>query len=168
MIDERRTISTPTGQLRWINSTSRADEFRKKRKQMKKKLFNFVLMSILFVMVAGCSANPIVQINTPVPNAQAATPAPNGQINVPGVKIQVYAPGPNPMANSPDSQGRIAGIWLGVWHGFISPVTLVLSFFNKNVQMYEVHNAGNLYNLGFFLGVAIIFALLGLIFGSRR
>jgi len=50
-----------------------------------------------------------------------------------------------------DAQGRVAGIWLGIWHGFISPVTLVLSFFNKDVQMYEVHNAGNLYNLGFFL-----------------
>jgi hypothetical protein len=47
-------------------------------------------------------------------------------------------------------------------------VTLVISFFNKDVQMYEVHNIGNLYNLGFFLGVAIVFIFLGLIFGSRR
>jgi hypothetical protein len=135
---------------------------------MQKKLLIFVLMVIMLVMVAGCSTGPIVQINTPVPNAPAGTPAPNGQINVPGVSIQVYAPGPNPTVNTADGQGRIAGIWLGLWHGFISPVTLVLSFFNKAVQMYEVHNDGNLYNLGFFLGVAIVFVLLGLLVGSRR
>jgi hypothetical protein len=135
---------------------------------MKKKLFIFVLMAVMFVMVAGCSPGSVVQINTPVPNAQAGTPAPNGQINVPGVSIQVYTPGPNPTVNTADAHGRTAGIWLGIWHGFISPVTLVLSFFNKNVQMYEVHNDGNLYNLGFFLGLAIVFVILGVLFGSIR
>ena len=135
---------------------------------MKKKLFIIVLMTVMFVMVAGCSPGSVVQINTPVPNAQAGTPAPNGQINIPGITIQVYAPGPNPTVNTADAQGRIAGIWLGIWHGFISPVTLVLSFFNQNVQMYEVHNDGNLYNLGFFLGVAIVFVILGILVGSIR
>ncbi len=135
---------------------------------MKKRLFIFVLLAMMLVMVAGCSTIPFLQINTPVPNAPAGTPTPSGQINVPGVTIQVYVPGPNPTVDTADAQGRIAGIWLGVWHGFISPVTLLLSFFNKDIQMYEVHNAGNLYNLGFFLGVAIVFIILGLIFGSRR
>ena len=135
---------------------------------MKKKLFMFVLLTVMFVLVAGCSPGSVIQINTPVPNAHHETPTPNGQINVPGVSIQVYAPGPNPMVNTADAQGRVAGIWLGVWHGFISPVTLLLSFFNKDVQMYEVHNDGNLYNLWFYLGVAIVFIILGLIFGSRR
>ena len=135
---------------------------------MKMKLLIFVSMAVIIVLVVGCSPGSIIQINTPVPNTQAATPAPNGQINVPGLSIQVYAPGPNPTVNTPDTHGRIAGIWLGIWHGFISPVTLVLSFFNKNVQMYEVHNDGNMYNLGFFLGVAIVFVLVGLLVGSKR
>ena len=136
---------------------------------MKKILSVFLPMAIMLVLVVtGCTSGSVVQINTPVPNAQAGTPTPSGQINVPGVTIQVYAPGPNPTVNTADAQGRIAGIWLGIWHGFISPVTLVLSFFNKDVQMYEVHNAGNLYNLGFFLGLAIVFVILGLIFGSKR
>jgi len=135
---------------------------------MKKRLFVLVLIAVMFVMVAGCSPGSVVQINTPVPNAQAGTPAPNGQINIPGITIQVYAPGPNPTVNTADAQGRIAGIWLGIWHGFISPVTLVLSFFNQNVQMYEVHNDGNLYNLGFFLGVAIVFVILSVLVGSIR
>jgi hypothetical protein len=135
---------------------------------MKKKLFIFVLMAIMLVMVAGCSPGSVVQINTPVPNAQAGTPAPNGQINVPGISIQVYAPGPNTLVNTADAHGRVAGILLGIWHGIISPVTLVLSFFNKGVQMYEVHNDGNQYNLGFLIGVALVFVILGTLLGSGR
>jgi hypothetical protein len=87
---------------------------------------------------------------------------------VPGVSIQVYAPGPNPMVKIADAHGRVAGILLGIWHGVISPVTLVISFFNKGVQMYEVHNDGNQYNLGFLIGVAIVFIILGALVGSRR
>jgi hypothetical protein len=135
---------------------------------MKKKLLIFVLMAVLFVMVSGCGPGSAVQINTPVPNAKAGTPVPNGQINVPGMTIQVYAPGPNPTVNTPNARGHIAGILLGIWHGVISPVTLVISFFNKGVQMYEVHNNGNQYNLGFLIGVAIVFMILGLLLGSRR
>jgi len=135
---------------------------------MKKKLFIFVLMSVMLVMVAGCAPGTGVQINTPVPNTQAGTPAPNGQINVPGVSIQIYTPGPNPLVNTADAHGRAAGILLGLWHGVISPVTLVVSFINPNVQMYEVHNDGSQYNLGFLLGVALVFVILGAILGSRR
>jgi hypothetical protein len=135
---------------------------------MKKKLFVFVLMAILLVMVEGCAPGTALQINTPVPNTQSGTPTPNGQINVPGVSIQINAPGPNPLVNKPRAQSRIAGILMGIWHGVISPVTLVVSFFNPKVQMYEVHNDGSQYNLGFLLGVAIVFLILGGIAGSRR
>jgi hypothetical protein len=135
---------------------------------MTKKLFFFVLMAVMLAMVTGCGPGSIFQVNTPVPNTKAGTPAPNGQINVPGVSIQVYAPGPNPMVKIADAHGRVAGILLGIWHGVISPVTLVISFFNKGVQMYEVHNDGNQYNLGFLIGVAIVFIILGALVGSRR
>jgi len=135
---------------------------------MQKKLLIFVLMAVMFVMISGCGPGSAVQINTPVPSTKASTPVPNGQINVPGMTIQVYAPGPNPAVNTANAHGRVAGILLGVWHGVISPVTLVISFFNKGVQMYEVHNDGNQYNLGFLIGVAIVFVVLGLLLGSRR
>jgi hypothetical protein len=125
-------------------------------------------MTVSLLLLAGCGPGSAIQIDTPVPNAQNGTPAPSGQINVPGVTIQVYAPGPNPTANTVDAHGRVAGVLLGIWHGIISPVTLVISFFNKNVQMYEVHNDGNQYNLGFLIGVAIVFILLGALVGSRR
>ena len=48
-----------------------------------------------------------------------------------------------------------AGFWMGLWHGFISLVTFVISLFNDNVTIYEIDNTGKLYNLGFVLGVAI-------------
>ncbi len=126
---------------------------------MKKKLFVFVLMAAMLVMVAGCAPGPVVQ---------AGTPALNDQINVSGVTVQLYAPGPNPAVNTADAHDRIAGFLVGIWHGIISPVTLVMSFLNEGVQMYEVHNIGSLYNLGFLLGVAIVFILLGALVGSRR
>jgi hypothetical protein len=97
-----------------------------------------------------------------------STPAPNGEIRVPAVNIQLNAPGQNPMVNTTDSSGKTAGILLGIWHGIISPVTMVMSFVNENVQMYEVHNDGSQYNLGFLLGTGIIFLILGGLIGSRR
>jgi hypothetical protein len=135
---------------------------------MKKSLFHFLFLTLVFGWIAGCASGPVVQIDTPVPDTKTGTPASNGKINVPGVSIQIYAPGPNPLVNSSDAHGRPAGIGLGIWHGVISPVTLVVSFFTPNVQMYEVHNDGSPYNAGFLLGVAIVFVLLGVFAGSKR
>jgi len=135
---------------------------------MKKKLFIFVLIAVMFVMVAGFAPGSVAPIYKPAPNMQDSTPTPSGQINVPGVSIQISAPGPNPLMNTADAHGNIAGILMGIWHGIISPVTLVVSFVNPNVQMYEVHNDGGPYNLGFLIGVAIVFVLLGVFAGSRR
>lgn len=135
---------------------------------MKEKLFFLPQVIAVFAVVAGCTPGSIAQVNTPIPSSQAGTPAPNGQLNVPGISLQVNAPGPNPLADTADAHGRVAGISLGLWHGLISPVTLVLSFTNNGAQMYEVHNDGGEYNLGFLLGVAIVFVILGAGVGSRR
>ena len=134
---------------------------------MKRQLFTLALIAMMLVVVAGCAPVTVAQVNTPVPTAPG-TPAPSGQIDVPGVTIQIYTPGPNPLVNTADAHGRIAGILLGIWHGVISPVTLVLSFVNRSGQIYEVHNDGSQYNLGFLLGVALLFVLLGAGVGSRR
>jgi hypothetical protein len=132
---------------------------------MKQNAILILFSAVLLLVLAACAPNSVVQVNnTPV----SGTPAPSDQIEVPGVKIQVYAPGPNPLVNTPDSHGRPADFWLGLWHGAISPVTLVASFVTKqNVQIYEVHNEGSLYNLGFFLGILIVPALFGLLLGRR-
>lgn len=136
---------------------------------MKKKLIYYVLLAILLiVIVVGCAPGTGVQVNTPVPVKQSGTPAPDGQIDVPGFAIQLNAPGANPLVNTANTSGRIATLITGVWHGFISPATLLVSLANPNVQMYEVHNDGNQYNFGFMLGVAIVFVFLGIILGRRR
>jgi hypothetical protein len=67
------------------------------------------------------------------------------------------APGPNQLVDSPDEAGEVAGFWKGLWHGVIAPITFVVSLFSDSVHIYEVHNSGNWYNLGFLLGMAIIF-----------
>ena len=51
-----------------------------------------------------------------------------------------------------------AGFWNGLWHGFICIVTFVIGLFSESVRMYEPHNVGALYDLGFLLGAA---AMLG-------
>jgi len=67
------------------------------------------------------------------------------------------APGVNELAHSADAKGVVAGFWRGLWNGIIAPVTLIISLFNPNVQMYEVHNNGGWYNFGFIFGMMIIF-----------
>jgi len=68
------------------------------------------------------------------------------------------APGINELTNVPSRTGVVAGFWRGLWNGVISPVTLIISFFDKNVQMYDPHNSGVGYNIGFFLGIAAVFS----------
>ena len=135
---------------------------------MKRTQLMLLIAAVSLVMVAGCAPGTFTQNNSSAPNIQAGTPAPNDQINIPGVNIQLNAPGPNPLVNTADSRGRVAGTSLGLWHGIISPVTLVLSFINEGAQIYEVHNDGREYNLGFLLGVAIVFVILGAVIGTRR
>ena len=113
-----------------------------------KKLFVLVLSVILLITMTGCGPDTNIEVNTP------------------DASIQLNTPGVNPLANEPAENGRVAGVLQGLWHGLIAPVTLIMSFFNENVQMYEVHNDGKEYNLGYLLGVALVFLILG--FSGRR
>ena len=119
----------------------------------------------MLILVVGCTPGSTVEFNTSPPNN---TPLPNGQVKVAGSNVQLYAPGTNPLVNTADAHDRVSGVLAGIWHGIISPVTLVMSFINPDVQMYEVHNNGSQYNLGFLIGVAVVFVLLGTLIGSRR
>ena len=78
-------------------------------------------------------------------------------------------PGPNSMADVPREDGEVAGFWMGLWHGFASPVMFIISLFNKSVEVYEIHNNGGWYTLGFLLGASAIFGgSSGGAAGSRR
>ena len=79
-----------------------------------------------------------------------------GLLLVLGLALAGCAAGPNSQADAPDVEGEVAGFWTGLWHGVIAPVTFVISLFNKNVGMYEIHNNGGWYNFGFLLGLTAI------------
>jgi hypothetical protein len=111
---------------------------------------NLILIALLLVLVTGCA------------------PGSGVEVNVPSSSVLLTTPGPNPEQSKEDAAGRVAGIVQGLWHGLIAPITLIGSFFNPDMQMYEVHNNGKEYNLGFLFGVALVFLILGLIGGRSR
>lgn len=119
-----------------------------------KKTLKFVTISLVLVtlplMVVACAPGSDIEVNTP------------------NTTIELTTPGPNPQVDEPDDSGRVAGLAQGLWHGLIAPVTVIGSFFNPNMQMYEVHNTGQEYNVGFLIGVALVFLLLGLLGGRWR
>lgn len=49
-----------------------------------------------------------------------------------------------------------ANFWLGLWHGAISMITLVVGIFEPTVEVYERNNTGGWYDFGFLLGVISI------------
>lgn len=67
--------------------------------------------------------------------------------------LAACAPGGNTVAAAGGADQ--AGFWLGLWHGAIAPITFLVSLFNDQVNVYEVHNSGNWYNLGFILGLTV-------------
>ncbi|MGV8967526.1 MAG: hypothetical protein ACOH2F_14755 [Cellulomonas sp.] len=66
------------------------------------------------------------------------------------------AAGPNDAAGVGDPD--VAGFWLGLWQGAISPITFIVSLFNPDVGIYEIHNNGNWYDFGFMIGVSAVFS----------
>ena len=84
---------------------------------MKKGIF-LILSIVLCSMLAACAPGTSIQVDTS------------------NSTIQLSMPGPNPLVNQPDTQGRVARAVAGLWHGAIVPITLVLSFFNSDVQVY--------------------------------
>ncbi len=57
------------------------------------------------------------------------------------------------------------GFLMGLLHGFIAPITFIVSFFVNDVVMYAVNNSGWLYDLGFLLGIG---GFSGGVFKGRR
>lgn len=63
------------------------------------------------------------------------------------------AAGPNSAAGTAAADGNVYGFWYGLWHGMIAPITFIVGLFEEGVRVYEVHNNGNWYDLGFVLGI---------------
>jgi hypothetical protein len=62
--------------------------------------------------------------------------------------LAACAASPPPVSDAPAAPGFLTGFW----HGLILPVTFVVSLFDDGVGVYETHNSGHLYDLGFVLG----------------
>ncbi|MDD3098068.1 MAG: hypothetical protein PHU99_10145 [Candidatus Cloacimonetes bacterium] len=49
--------------------------------------------------------------------------------------------------------GKRANFFHGIWHGWIPPLSLVLSIFGDGIRMYEPNNTGWTYDLGFYIAI---------------
>jgi hypothetical protein len=49
-----------------------------------------------------------------------------------------------------------AGFWMGLWHGAIGVITLVFSFFDDAIGVYERNNSGSWYDFGFIIGLTVV------------
>jgi amino acid transporter len=59
--------------------------------------------------------------------------------------------GSNSKYKQPGAQA--AGFLGGLWHGFIAPITFIVSLFGDGVSIYETHNNGRWYEFGFIVGI---------------
>lgn len=100
------------------------------------------------------------------PRRRARTLAVAGLAAATLLLLAACAAGVNPEVGTPPPGSEApAGFWLGLWHGVILPVTWIVSLFTDTVTPYEVHNNGNWYDVGFVLGISIVF---GGPLGARR
>ena len=67
-----------------------------------------------------------------------------------------------------NTEAKLAGFFSGIWHGWIAPVTLIISLFNKNIGIYEVYNNGFLYDLGYYMAIISGFGGLALVRKNKR
>lgn len=48
--------------------------------------------------------------------------------------------------------GQQYGFFSGLLHGFITPISFIVSLFDDDVAIYAVNNSGSWYDFGFLLG----------------
>lgn len=63
------------------------------------------------------------------------------------------AEGSNPLVNQPDPTGHISGFLDGLFHGWLIVLAFIGSALGGDYQIYDVHNNGVWYNLGFLMGI---------------
>ena len=51
------------------------------------------------------------------------------------------------------SPSEPAGFFMGVWHGWIAPLSLIVGLFKDGVRIYEPFNTGWWYDFGFYISI---------------
>jgi len=55
--------------------------------------------------------------------------------------------------NGSYSADQPAGFFSGIWHGWIAPLSLILSIFNPDIRVYEPLNTGWWYDFAFYVAI---------------
>lgn len=66
------------------------------------------------------------------------------------------------------TQDHPAGFFWGIWHGWVSPVSLIIGIFDKNIRVYETFNTGWWYDFGFYMAIISGFGGLSLVRRKKR
>lgn len=61
-----------------------------------------------------------------------------------------------------------AGFFWGIWHGWIAPISLILSIFREQYQIYEPINSGLVYDIGFYIAILGGFGSFSLVRRKRK
>ncbi len=59
-----------------------------------------------------------------------------------------------------------SGFFLGIWHGWIAPLSLIFGFFDRSIRIYDPNNIGWWYDFGYYM--AIISGFGGLQLARRK
>lgn len=51
------------------------------------------------------------------------------------------------------NQNTPAGFLMGIWHGWIAPISLIAGLFNPEISIYEPVNTGWWYDFGFYMAI---------------
>ena len=54
-----------------------------------------------------------------------------------------------------DTSGAPANFWWGLWQGLIIYLSFIASWFDNNIVLYQVHNNGFWYNLGYLIALSV-------------
>lgn len=61
-----------------------------------------------------------------------------------------------------------AGFFWGIWHGWVSPISLIIGIFDPGIRVYEVNNTGWWYDFGFYMAIISGFGGLSISRKSRK
>jgi hypothetical protein len=67
---------------------------------------------------------------------------------------------------TPDPQP--AGFLMGIWHGWIAPVSLIVKLFDHSVTIFDSRNTGFWYDFGFYIAILGGFGGFGLVRRKKR